>query len=184
MKKTKLIGIFIVILVCILFGLLIIMIDLKVLRNENINQTIDNTSINENKNDSNVVNDNVTLGNQVENEQQNAMTEDEYIDFYGDGEQIENMEYTPEQLNNFSFELQGMTDDILRYITDIEKFNQNIKEYIYKHGLVDATIGTVSKYEYQESTNRLGIIFDLNNPSNDKLLVIINANGSIDITKK
>ena len=69
-----------------------------------------------------------------------------------------------------------------KHIKIQSEFIKAIKEYIYKNGLVDATAMEVEKYEYQESTGRLGIIFKLNNPDENKLRVIINANGNIDIS--
>ena len=57
-----------------------------------------------------------------------------------------------------------------------------IKQYIYKYGFFDATIAEVQKYEYQDTTGRIGIIFKLNNPDENRLRVIINSNGNIDIS--
>lgn len=150
MKKTKIIGILVIILIICLFIVLTFLASITMLDEKN---------------------DTVTAkGNQ----------NTENVDIFETNNVIE------ENINNnvktFPFEIQGMTSDILKYVNDIEGLNTAVKEYIYKYGLFDVTVAEVQKYEYQESTKRLGIIFKLNNPNKDRLRVIINDNGKIDIS--
>lgn len=136
--------------------------------------------LNDNKNEQNVENNkNLAENNSSENYIDNT---NDYI-FYNEDETGE-AEYDIEQANKIQLEFEGITEEILTHITDMDNFKLKIKEYVYLEGLVDATVAKVEEYEYQESTSRFGIIFDLNNPSSDKLLVILNANGSIEISKK
>ena len=86
-------------------------------------------------------------------------------------------------MNNYSFEVKGITQEISKYIQDIDEFNKAIKRYIIDNHYVNVTNAEVQKYEYQESTSRLGILFKLNNPKEDKIRVIVNPNGKIDITE-
>lgn len=150
MKKTKIIGILVIILIICLSIVLTFLASITMLDEKN---------------------DTVTAkGNQ----------NTENVDIFETNNVIE------ENINNnvktFPFEIQGMTSDILKYVNDIEGLNTAVKEYIYKYGLFDVTVAEVQKYEYQESTKRLGIIFKLNNPNKDRLRVIINDNGKIDIS--
>ena len=150
MKKTKIIGILVIILIICLSIVLTFLASITMLDEKN---------------------DTVTAkGNQ----------NTENVDIFETNNVIE------ENINNnvktFPFEIQGMTSDILKYVNDIEGLNTAVKEYIYKYGLFDVTVAEVQKYEYQERTKRLGIIFKLNNPNKDRLRVIINDNGKIDIS--
>lgn len=150
MKKTKIIGILVIILIICLSIVLTFLASITMLDEKN---------------------DTVTAkGNQ----------NTENVDIFETNNIIE------DNINNnvktFPFEIQGMTSDILKYVNDIEGLNTAVKEYIYKYGLFDVTVAEVQKYEYQESTKRLGIIFKLNNPNKDRLRVIINDNGKIDIS--
>lgn len=145
--------------------------------------------LNDNKNEQNVENnknlaENNSSENYIDNTNQIDLSNDanDYI-FYNEDETGE-AEYDIEQANKIQLEFEGITEEILTHITDMDNFKLKIKEYVYLEGLVDATVAKVEQYEYQESTSRFGIIFDLNNPSSDKLLVILNANGSVEISKK
>lgn len=165
MKNTKLLGTLIIILLICLFIVLIYITNLTILNKDSSNK-------NSEKNRENIT----TNVSQEEN-----VIEDNNDVFYSK-EESGNAKYTQDQLNNFKIEIEGITDDISKHINDMDKFNIELKEYIYKQGLVDSTIIEVQKYEYQESTKRLGIIFKLNNPNKDRLRVIINDNGKIDIS--
>ena len=103
-------------------------------------------------------------------------------DVFYNKEETGNTKYSENQLDNVSIEINGITEDISKHIKNQSEFIKAIKEYIYKNGLVDATAMEVQKYEYQENTDRLGIIFVLNNTNENKLRVIVNANGKIDIS--
>lgn len=159
-----------ILLVCLIFILIVIRIGMflqkgeSVVKDKNITEKNETSNWTNNTNQSNVNEDS-----------------DDYI-FYNEKE-TGDVEYNSEQLKNIEFEFDGITDDISKYINDIDTLELKIKEFVYLEGLVDATVAKVQKYEYQESTGRLGIIFDLNNPSEDKIRVILNANGSIDISK-
>ena len=182
MKKTKLIGIIIWILIIAFIVILFFIANLTILKPQKGGDTNNNTEINDentnSKNISNTTNENIVSSDKIEN----TTTTNNTNDVFYNTEETGTARYSQDQLNNFSFELKGLTDDNLKYINNIDNFNLSLKEYIYKHGLVDATIGEVQKSEYQESTNRLGIIIKLNNPKEDKLRVIISSGDKIDIS--
>ena len=147
MKKTKIIGALIFILIIFLFIILTAIASITMLGNESNANKIFNNSLN---------NDTSNVTNNTVNNNSNVQT--------------------------FSFELQGITSEMEQYIKDVNKLSESVKQYIYKYGFFDVTVAEVEKYEYQESTGRLGIIFKLNNLDENKLRVIINANGNIDIS--
>lgn len=176
MKKTKILGILIFLLIIILIIVLLYIASLTVLNTNTLENSVNNidNSINIEKKE-NVLNNN----NVIQNE--NNSTNNTNDVFYSQ-EEMGNAKYTKDQLNNFSIKINGINGEIKKYINDIDEFNFQIKEYVYKQGLVDATEMDVQKYEYQESTGRLGILFKLNNPNGNRLRVIINSNGNIDIS--
>ena len=189
MKKTKVIGILIIILVILLTIVLFFITDLTLLnttsndeyvnttnnieKNNVQNEVTSNTVSNENSNN-NTVNSNTNSTNSSNDSTTN--------DVFYNKEETGNTKYSENQLDNVSIEINGITEDISKHIKNQSEFIKAIKEYIYKNGLVDATAMEVQKYEYQENTDRLGIIFVLNNTNENKLRVIVNANGKIDIS--
>ena len=144
--------------------------------NDNVNSVNQNVSVNSINN----TNVNEDIQNSVSEE--NTVNNTDTNDVFYNTEETGNAKYSDSQLNNFSFEIKGISDEDLKYINDVDNLNLTVKEYVYKHGLVDATIGEVQKSEYQESTNRLGIILKLNNPNEDKLRVIVSSGNKIDIS--
>ncbi len=135
-----------------------------------------NTVSNENSTN-NTVNSNLNTTNST-----NSSNDSTTNDVFYNKEETGNTKYSENQLDNVSIEINGITEDISKHIKNQSEFIKAIKEYIYKNGLVDATAMEVQKYEYQENTDRLGIIFVLNNTNENKLRVIVNANGKIDIS--
>ena len=192
MKKTKLIGILIIILVILLTVVLFFIADLTLLNttsNDNYVNTTNNIEKNNVQNEatSNTVSNENSTSNSVNSSRNtinstNSVNESTTNDVFYNNEETGNAQYNANQLDNVSIEINGITEDISKHIKIQSEFIKAIKEYIYKNGLVDATAMEVEKYEYQESTGRLGIIFKLNNPDENKLRVIINANGNIDIS--
>ncbi len=193
MKKTRLIGVIIFILVIALIIVLFFIANLTILKtdnqvdannivsnqiNDNVNSVNQNVSVNSTNNTNASVNENIQNSVSEENTVNNTDTNDVFYNT----EETGTVKYSENQLNNFSFEIKGITDEDLKYINDVDNLNLTVKEYVYKHGLVDATIGEVQKSEYQESTNRLGIILKLNNPNEDKLRVIVSSGNKIDIS--
>lgn len=193
MKKTRLIGVIIFILIIALTIVLFFIANLTILKtdnqvdannivsnqiNDNVNSVNQNVSVNSTNNTNASVNENIQNSVSEENTVNNTDTNDVFYNT----EETGTVKYSENQLNNFSFEIKGITDEDLKYINDVDNLNLTVKEYVYKHGLVDATIGEVQKSEYQESTNRLGIILKLNNPNEDKLRVIVSSGNKIDIS--
>ena len=193
MKKTRLIGVIIFILVIALIIVLFFIANLTILKtdnqvdannivsnqiNDNVNSVNQNVSVNSTNNTNASVNENIQNSVSEENTVNNTDTNDVFYNT----EETGTVKYSENQLNNFSFEIKGITDEDLKYINDIDNLKLTVKEYVYKHGLVDATIGEVQKSEYQESTNRLGIILKLNNSNEDKLRVIVSSGDKIDIS--
>lgn len=190
MKKTRLIGVIIFILVIALIIVLFFIANLTILKTDN--QVDNNIVSNQIKDNANSVNQNVSINStnntNVNENIQNSVSEENTVnntdtnDVFYNTEETGTVKYSENQLNNFSFEIKGITDEDLKYINDVDNLNLTVKEYVYKHGLVDATIGEVQKSEYQESTNRLGIILKLNNPNEDKLRIIVSSGDKIDIS--
>ena len=168
MKKTKIIGFFIFLLIICLMIVLLFIANLTILKKDN-----SNTGNYENGN----------IKNEIANNESTTNNNSYINGILSVEEEVGGVEYSREQLNNFEFEIKGITNEISRYINDLDEFNIEIKEYIFKNGLVDATLAEVQRYEYQENTNRLGIVFKLNNPKEDKIRVIVNSNGKIDISE-
>ena len=191
MKKTRLIGEIIFILVIALIIVLFFIANLTILKTDNhvdannivSNQINDNVnSVNQNVSVNSINNTNVNEDIQNSVSEENTVNNTDTNDVFYNTEETGTVKYSENQLNNFSFEIKGITDEDLKYINDVDNLNLTVKEYVYKHGLVDATIGEVQKSEYQESTNRLGIILKLNNPNEDKLRVIVSSGNKIDIS--
>jgi probable serine/threonine-protein kinase tsuA len=156
----------------------------------NINNSIGNVS-NNMINNTNISSENTNNTTNTVNSVENTNSSN-VLNSIGNTNSISNTNETENNVNNelninsnvktFSFELQGITSEMAQYIKSEEKLTEAIKQYIYKYGFFDATIAEVQKYEYQETTGRIGIIFKLNNPDENRLRVIINSNGNIDIS--
>ena len=115
------------------------------------------------------------------NEQINTDTED-YI-FYHE-EETGDAKYTTEQLDNVSFEISGISSDLKKYISSENSFEIAVKEFIYKHGLIDSSTGNVTKWELKEDSNKLIIYMELDNDSKTTLLISENLNnGEIKVYK-
>ena len=168
MKKTKMIGFSIFLLLICLMIVLLFIANLTILKSDNsdLNSVGKENTKNEIKTEDTAINNTSYINGILSVE-----------------EEVGGVEYSREYLNNFKFEIKGMTNDISKYINDVDEFFILIKEYVFKNGLVDATYAEVERYEYQESTSRLGIIFKLDNTDEDKIRVIVNPNGKIDISE-
>lgn len=106
----------------------------------------------------------------------------DYI-FYHEGE-TGNVKYSREHLDKFEFSINGISDDVLNYIEDVEEFNIEIKEYIYLNGLVKNTSCELTKYEIRENENRIGFLFKLDKDDKIQLLVILDLeDDSLEITE-
>ena len=189
MKKTKVIGILIIILVILLTIVLFFITDLTLLNTTSNDEYVNTTNNIEKNNVQNEVTSNTVSNENSTNNTVNSNTnstnssnDSTTNDVFYNKEETGNTKYSENQLDNVSIEINGITEDISKDIKNQSEFIKAIKEYIYKNGLVDATAMEVQKYEYQENTDRLGIIFVLNNTNENKLRVIVNANGKIDIS--
>ena len=189
MKKTKVIGILIIILVILLTIVLFFITDLTLLNTTSNDEYVNTTNNIEKNNVQNEVTSNTVSNENSTNNTVNSNTnstnssnDSTTNDVFYNKEETGNTKYSENQLDNVSIEINGITEDISKHIKNQSEFIKAIKEYIYKNGLVDATAMEVQKYEYQENTDRLGIIFVLNNTNEIKLRVIVNANGKIDIS--
>lgn len=168
MKKTKLIGCVIIVLIICLIIVMLFIANLTVLKKNNI---ITNNNIDYNTKES--VNNNVS---------ENVTTEEENINLNTNSNSVlVSKDNIPVSVDDFSFDIKGVTEEMSKHIKNMDEFNKSIKEFIYKYGLFDATFAEVEKYEYQESTDRLGIIFKLNDPVGNRLRVIVNSDNEIDV---
>ena len=64
------------------------------------------------------------------------------------------------------------------------EFKNAIKEFIYKHGLIEASLGNVENWTLENASNKLLVYIRLNNNEKNMLLVSINlVNNAINIYK-
>ena len=82
------------------------------------------------------------------------------------------VEYDSSQLNNFDFQLINIPQEFEDENIDLEAVNIKVKEYLYKKGLVTATIGEVS--DYKSTDNNIQFTVDLNDEKNTKIKITIN----------
>lgn len=175
MKKTKFIGITIFILVICLLGIIYFVVKLSNDSEIGSSNQIDVNNLTEEEKE------NLIMQYESSEKETNTSILDENVNKEGE---TGNAKYSKEQLNQFSFEITGLTNEVKKYISDVDKFKETVKEYIYLNGLVDATAGNIEKYEYQENTNRFGMKLSLNNNDEDALRIIINLDtNKIDISE-
>ena len=137
----------------------------------NVTNQITNSSQNEVNSETNT-NSNIT--NNTSSSNQIDYASSDYIFYHED--ETGNVQYNREQLNNFEFEITNIPDVVKSYIDDMNEFTLVVKEYVYKNGLITATVADFERYQVQQENNRLGVILKLNNESENKLLVIVNIN--------
>ena len=70
--------------------------------------------------------------------------------------------YNRNQLNNFEFEVGNMTEEVTNKIDNIDEFKIQMKEFIYKKGLVQANKAKYIQNKQDEEGNIIAI-FKLNN---------------------
>ena len=166
MSGRKIIIFLIVLLVILMF--IIILTSNKINKeNKYINTSSSNNS---RENEQNVNNETNSI--------ENTATEDiDYnnSDYIFDYEQ-ENGEarYTKETIDSLEFKIEGMPDEVLNYINDINEFEYKVKEYIYLNGLIDASVASYKEYEIMEEENGICITFSLNNENQTIMDVTIN----------
>jgi len=83
--------------------------------------------------------------------------------------------YNENQLNNFTINIQGLTAEIEKKITNKKTFNLKFKEYIYLNGLVDAKNATIDKWQYKN--NVLYMILKLDDINQTSLIVKIDSDN-------
>lgn len=162
--------------------------DTNSIKNDDNNTTVNNEATSNTTND--IVNNTITNStqNNVANNATSNSTQNDTItanssamnNVIGEKDTNETDIYFAEP--NYSIEINGITDDISKHIKDQDEFNKELTKYVFDNGLSNANSMEVQKYEYQESTDRLAIIFILDNSARNRLRVIINSNGNIDIS--
>lgn len=197
MKKSKIVGVLILVLIICLVVILAVLLNMTVLKSDTdrvSNNTISNNSIDSIGGneviESNSVMENTSNISDGNNTTQANLEEKDTINTNINTSNITNATEnttdnevdTDSDVPLFPFEIQGINDDMSQYIKDKDELTNKVKDYIYYYGMFDATIASVQKYEYQESTKRLGMILKLNSPNEAKIKVIINENGTIDIS--
>lgn len=83
-------------------------------------------------------------------------------------------------------EIEGLTDEISAYIPDMDEFEIEIKTYLYKHGLIDATIANISEWSNEEieGVQLLQLVVNLNDSKSTVLNVTVNlTENTYEITK-
>lgn len=110
------------------------------------------------------------------------LDDSEYIFYFED--ETGSAKYSEEQLDNFEVEL-NIPYNILKYILNKKEFYLKIKEYLFLNGLVDATKVEYQSIEENKNNNLVKMLFKLNNPNENNILVVINLNdNSIEIIGK
>ena len=166
-KKTIYIKVLLVILLIILIVLIIEI--------ANIHKKVENSN-KINKNTINNTDDNRVALNEQFNQE---------FDIFNDAEQQAEIPYRDEYLNNFEFEIKNIPDEILEKIPDKDKFDKEIKKFVYLEGLVRATEANYYDYALAEDiqSNKIAIRFSLNNVEKNLLLVVMNMKtGELDIS--
>lgn len=90
-------------------------------------------------------------------------------------EQEGGAEYTSKELENFNLRIIGIDNDILNKIDEKELLN-NIKEYLYKKGLIK--VNEAQCIEHSVNQNHLIIKFKLNDEETTRLIVKINLDNN------
>ena len=85
-------------------------------------------------------------------------------------------EYDISALKNVELEFYGLTEEIEGYIPDKTIFENKIKEFIYKKGLIDAKTATIS--EWNVIQNELILSVKLDNSKETILNVVINLDNN------
>lgn len=165
-KIKKIIIVMILILLIILLGLMFILY-----KNISTNRTID-SEINviknqDNKKDSNKETENTSINSNIYFEKNGKL-------YTTSGEPAEGID----------FEIRGVPEDVTNYISDVKAFYNTIKEYIFSYGLSEkAKVATYKRYEYQQESQRLGILFTLDDNKNSEVIFILNLNtNTVDIS--
>ena len=163
MKKNKyflIISVLLIIIVCIVIYTIYYM-SAKKSDNKGLNYV-------ERMNEVNTTENTSKINNQTTNE----------FDIFYDEEETGVEKYTTSQLNNFSFEIKGMSNDLKNYINSEDSFYIAVKEFVYKHGLVDASTGNITKWELKKDSNKIVIYMVLDNKSKNTLLISVNLNNN------
>lgn len=176
MKGKNFLKILIFILVICFVVILVILFEMTIANKNTSNpndMSTNNSVINEIQ--TNEITNNTQPNNETGNSNQIDYTNSDYI-FYHEAE-TGNVQYNREQLNNFEFTITGIPEKVESYIQDMDEFQVEIKEYIYKNGLVDANMAEFKLYELNEKNKQIGMVFELNNEDQDKILVRIDLNN-------
>ena len=161
----------IILLISILIiALIVILIIIANLINNNESSNSSNITQNETENN---LTENVIIDD--ENVVDTNNIDDDYIFYHEDETGM--AEYSREGLNTFEFNIIDIPNELQSYINNINDFNMNIKEYIYKNGLVQASVAKYENYQVQE-TNVILITFSLNDENKTNLFVKINFNDN------
>ena len=92
--------------------------------------------------------------------------------------------YTKEELNNIDLQINGLTDEIKAYLTDSDKLETEIKEYIYLNGLIDTTVANITNWN-MENSDTMKMQITLNDGKTTVLNVSINLKeNEYQITKE
>ena len=132
----------------------------------NNNQPSNSSNIIQNETENNIIENDII---DDENVVDTNNIDDDYIFYHEDETGI--AEYSKEELNRFEFNIIDIPNELQSYINNINDFNMNIKEYIYKNGLVQASVA-------KQETNVILITFSLNDENKTNLFVKINFNDN------
>ena len=166
MKNSKKIILFILSIVCIIAFLFLIS---NIIRNKKFEKQSERFYRNvSNNHDTNELADN--------------SLDENYIFFHE--EETGEVRFQKSDLDKMKFEINGINDNIKSHIHDMTEFKNAIKEFIYKHGLIEASLGNVENWTLENASNKLLVYIRLNNNEKNMLLVSINlVNNAINIYK-
>lgn len=168
MNKTK-IYISILIILLLIFLALIIYLIFK------INSNNENT----------VSNNNTSYNTTAESNSATEIAEDddedyddENFDVFNEEDENGEAQYSEDALDNFHIEIVNLPNEVSEKIVDKDNFIKEIKEYMYFHGLVDATSVEYDIYQIDQENNKMAIRFILNNASNTRIITTIDLNNN------
>lgn len=82
-------------------------------------------------------------------------------------------------ISDLEFETINIPKKILKYIDNKEEFDIAIKKFLYRKGLIDASKGTLEKYEINLENEYIQMYFKLNNQEEKVIVVILGYNENL-----
>lgn len=141
--------------------------------------------------DDSMVLDNSTTHSNITAESNSSVNNDEDEDYdyenfdvFNEEDETGEAKYSEDDLNKFHIEIVNLPNEVTEKIVDKDNFIKKIKEYMYFHGLVEATSVQYDIHQIDQENNRMAIRFVLNDASNTRIITTIDLNNNdIEITE-